>query len=149
VDCIIYETKPEDFNPKFETAVCFLDYKNTFLMLLRQDYKPFGNTWCLPGGKKDDNETLEECAARETYEETGFELDKKLLKYSKTVYVNNKGLEYVYHMFKYHIQTRIKPILRETEHKKYMWVKPDRALKMNLIPGQDKCILQVYPAAQS
>lgn len=31
-----------------------------------------GNSWSLPGGKREEGETLEEAARREVYEETGF-----------------------------------------------------------------------------
>lgn len=41
------------------------------LLLIQRKRPPFQNMWALPGGFMDINETLEACAKRELYEETG------------------------------------------------------------------------------
>ena len=65
-----YEINPDNFNPALEVAACFLDYKRQFVILLRNN-KPFRNTWCLPGGKVEEDEQLLEGVVREVEQETG------------------------------------------------------------------------------
>jgi 8-oxo-dGTP pyrophosphatase MutT (NUDIX family) len=141
---VIYEQMPEHFSPKFEAAARFLESDGAFLMLKRLDSKPFGGTWCLPGGKRESGETLALCAKRETWEGTGITLDDSVFNDAKTVYVENAGLQYVYHMFKIPLNDRPTPVLKPSEHSEYVWSSPTQALRMNLIPGQDTCIRMIY-----
>ncbi|MFW5724830.1 MAG: NUDIX domain-containing protein [Bacteroidota bacterium] len=41
------------------------------ILLIERKNDPFQGQWALPGGFVDENETLEQCVARETEEETG------------------------------------------------------------------------------
>ena len=142
---MIYESKPKDFNPGFEAAGCFIEYKKKFLLLQRQDNKPYEGTWGLPGGKRDKGETIEECITREILEETGFKVETKFLRYLNTVYVENENnVQYFYHMFRVSFKKQKTPTLREIEHKAYIWTNPIDALKLPLIPDQDFCIKLVY-----
>jgi 8-oxo-dGTP diphosphatase len=45
--------------------------KGPEVLLIRRAHPPFQDCWALPGGFLDMDETLEECVARETAEETG------------------------------------------------------------------------------
>lgn len=140
---VIHESIPPGFNPKFETAGCFIENNGEFLMLKRQENKLYGGTWCLPAGKRD-SETIQECVIRETFEETGIVLDKSKLIYLKTVYVDNPGLQFTYHMFIIKIEKRPTPKLKSEEHTEYKWVTPREALCMNLLPGQEICTRIAY-----
>ncbi len=52
-------------------TVLVFNSKNELLLNLRSDT----NTWGIPGGSKEINETIEECAIRELKEETNLEVD--------------------------------------------------------------------------
>src|ERR1019366_7114430 len=44
--------------------------------LVRDPKKPIPRYWKLPGGRSEGNETPEECAVREIYQELGLEIDQ-------------------------------------------------------------------------
>lgn len=48
--------------------------KGKVLLALR-DTEPFKGMWTIPGGRIDENETIEECAIREAKEETGLDVE--------------------------------------------------------------------------
>ncbi|HAD97628.1 MAG TPA: NUDIX hydrolase [Cryomorphaceae bacterium] len=45
------------------------------VLLIKRKYKPFQDSWALPGGYVKDKEPLEEAVERELYEETGVKID--------------------------------------------------------------------------
>ena len=45
-----------------------------YILLIKRDNEPFKDSWALPGGFLDMNETLVDCAIRELREETGIDL---------------------------------------------------------------------------
>lgn len=64
-----FETSVVDFNkyPVINYSVTIIDYDNKFLIC----YNRWRKQWELPGGRRNKGETLENCAKREVYEETG------------------------------------------------------------------------------
>jgi 8-oxo-dGTP pyrophosphatase MutT (NUDIX family) len=56
-------------------AVIFDETRKRVLLTQRTD----NGLWCLPGGKMESGETLEECCQREVFEETGLEVRTKRL----------------------------------------------------------------------
>ena len=53
--------------------------KERSILLIQRKNEPFKGKWALPGGYIDENETAEQCCAREALEETGLEIEVKQL----------------------------------------------------------------------
>lgn len=49
--------------------------KNLAILLIKRGVEPFKNSWALPGGLVNNNETLEAAVERELLEETGVKID--------------------------------------------------------------------------
>jgi len=56
-------------------AVIFDEKREKILLTRRSD----NGLWCLPGGKMESGETVEECCQREVFEETGLEIKTQRL----------------------------------------------------------------------
>lgn len=86
-------------------------------LLCKRNYE--GNlpgVWSVPGGHMEDNETPEECARREFFEETNYKIDDRLNLVGFIEHTNNedemKGLMYVYF---YDSDDEINPDLRNAK----------------------------------
>ena len=137
---MIYRNKPENFNSKFEVVSCFLEHQGTFLTLLRQDWKPQGNTWGVPAGKVEDNERALDAMLRELEEETGYKANHNELTLSHTLYVRYPDYDFVYHIFALPLGERHEVVVEEKAHKDFEWVTPQQALTKELILDMDTCI---------
>lgn len=104
-----------------------------WLMLLRNKKKNDvnHNKWIAVGGKKESSETIEECAVREMYEETGLKCEKA--EYKGLVhfeYENNEPEDiYVYTC------TRFSGILHGTEEGTLRWIDESELLNLELWEG--------------
>ncbi len=141
---MIYKTKPKNFSPEFTVVSCFVDYQDKILLLHRQDYKPEGNTWGVPAGKMNGEESLKVAILREIFEETGLELKEKDISHIKEVFIKYKDYDFVYHIFNTKVNKEPKVKINNKEHKAYKWIKPKEALKMDLIEDLDACIKLFY-----
>jgi 8-oxo-dGTP pyrophosphatase MutT (NUDIX family) len=141
---MIHKTKPKNFNPHFRSVGCFIDFQGKILLLHRQDYKPQGNTWGLPSGKVDGDESIEKAILREVKEETGIGFSVESLSNVLEVYVRYLEYDFIYYIF--YSQVKIVPevLINNQEHKAYKWVTPSEALKMDLIEDLDSCIKMYY-----
>jgi 8-oxo-dGTP pyrophosphatase MutT (NUDIX family) len=133
---MIYEKKPEDFNPKFEVAVSKIYVGRKALFVLRSMDEECPNTWSLPGGKIEQGESKEDAIAREIAEETGI---KSKPVFIKTIFVRYPDKDFLYHMFKTELKT-FPEIQLNPEHTEYRWLTTVEALKLELIPGEDECL---------
>lgn len=142
---MIYAEKPQNFFPDIEVVACLVKYKEKFLLLHRQDSKIHGNKWGQPAGKVDplDLNSLD-AITRELEEETGIVAKKENLVFHKTFFVSHTDRDFLYHYFVLHLHKKPKIILSEKEHKSFIWVTVDKALKMSLIPDEDYCIKDYY-----
>lgn len=139
---MLYEEKPDFFNPKFEVVSCFIEYNNRILLLLRQDHKNEPNTYWVPAGKLMNWEKRDEAILREILEETNIKLDN--LNYFKKLYVQYPTYEFIYHIYYKKIKKNPKIKINPEEHKNFIWRNPHEALKENLIQDLDTCIKMFY-----
>lgn len=140
---MIYRERPVGFKPVFEVVGCFCLYEGKLLLLLRQDNKPMGNTWCVPGGKVEREKQPWLAVIREVFQETRLVLEYQDLESLGAVYVRYDEFDFIYHLFKSNVQTQ-KIRLKHDEHKAYRWVSPKEALSMNLIQDEDLCIRMAF-----
>jgi 8-oxo-dGTP diphosphatase len=141
---MIYETKPADFNPKFEVVSLFIEHKDKVLFLKNNETKKHNPLlWGIPAGKIETAENKEKALLREIKEETGILLKKEQLEYDSTVYIKYPTHDFIYHMYKTELQKQ-ETIILSKEHLKYKWLAPKEALKLPLIRDEDACIKKVY-----
>jgi 8-oxo-dGTP pyrophosphatase MutT (NUDIX family) len=141
---MIFDEKPENFSPRFEIVSCFLENNGEFLILHRHNHKPQGNTWCLPSGKVEINESIEEAIRREIEEETGHQINLELLRHFRKLYVKYNDFDFIYHIFHLPVEQKPNVKLEEKSHKDFKWVTPKDALKISLIEDLDECIKLFY-----
>jgi hypothetical protein len=75
---------------RIRSGTIILDFKKKRVLLIQS----YGSFWGLPKGHVEEDETIEQCAIRETREETGILLNANELKRSYTVF-NGDGIYYV------------------------------------------------------
>lgn len=141
---MMYLEKPSNFNSKFEIVSCFFECDDKFLLLLRQDTKPQGNTWGVPAGKVEVRENSVDAIVRELFEETGFTALKSNILFIQTVFVRYSEYDFLYHIYKLHLNRNPLVKIDSNSHKDFKWVSPTEALGMNLIPDLDSCIEFCY-----
>lgn len=140
---IVFTKPPEGFLSKKYIAAIFCNRDGKFLFLLRQPNKSHGNTWGIPGGKVNKDETPKEGAIREFFEETRIQLNEKEVKDVGHVYIKDPTYgDFIYWMFstKYSSQNEVE--INKEEHRQARWLTFKEALELKepLIPGEKECI---------
>ncbi len=141
---MIYLEKPIDFKSKFDVVGCFLESQGEFLLLHRQNSKPQGSTWGIPGGKVEIFESTLNAIYREIEEETGYKTNKKNFKLITPVYVKYPDYDFIYHIYNYHLLRKFDVVIDLSAHKNFKWVTPQEALNMDFIQDLDACIAIQY-----
>lgn len=139
---MVFEEPPEQFNPQFEIASCYVSHEGRILYLKRVSSSTWSHTWSLPGGLVEEGETPMEGMVREVQEETEIDLSKETVVFLKKVYVRDPKKDFTYYMFECKLRDKPEPIrMREDEHNEYRWVLPQEALEqLPLIPGEHECL---------
>ncbi len=137
---MIHLTPPGDFQPQFETVGAFVVQNGKFLLLQRQEHKPQGGTWGVPAGKIDPGEVKEQTMLRELQEETGLHFEVAQLHFHQSIFVRFPEYDFIYHIFSVELSGPVDIVLQPREHKALVWVTPQEALGMKLMPDLDGCM---------
>jgi len=106
--------------PRKQGAGCLIFCRDTdrFLLTKRSEYVPVPNTWNLPGGGVNANETPSDAAKRELFEEIGFDIDDRMM---KLIYTNDvHAPRFTYYTFACTVGSEFNPKLNY-ESSDYTW----------------------------
>ncbi len=129
------------------TALCYLDYKENYLMLhrVKKENDENRDKWIGIGGKFEEGESPQECALREILEETGIRLRSEELRYRGIVtFVSDEwGTEYM-HLFTGGLNEEHIAEISGTENDEgcLAWVPVDRVPDLPIWEG-DKIFLRL------
>lgn len=135
-----YETPPADFKASFYASGCYCSWKDKILFLRRHPNKPYGETWCVPGGKWEEGETPRTAIIREVREEVGLNVDDEGLILAGHLYCRLPDFDYVYYMFWKRFDILPDIDLALEEHLEAIWVTYEEALQLPLIVGEDDAL---------
>lgn len=112
----------------FVTLECFVKKNGKYLMLHRNsDKKIMPGVWMAPGGKREFNEGLFECARREIKEETGLEIKNLHIRAQGNAYLKDLDQEFYFHfVFADYSRGKLKQNRKDGE---LVWLTPKQILE--------------------
>jgi 8-oxo-dGTP diphosphatase len=136
---MLYTERPSDFASRFDIVGCFCVANGTFLLLLRHDHKPEGNTWAIPAGKVEPGEDLTKAMVRELNEETGFASADTMPVHARTVFLRYPTYDFTFHMYTLALPDAFSVKIEEAAHKAACWVTLAEAKQLPLIEDLGAC----------
>jgi 8-oxo-dGTP diphosphatase len=131
--------KNKDFISQRDVVICYLVYNDQMLFLRRGLDKFKGGYWTAPGGKREENETLDNAVLREIYEETSVTIDKKDLSYIDKCYIKHDSFHFTMHIYKTNLKKK-PDIILNNENIEYAWANLNEAKKLELIEYASECL---------
>lgn len=124
-------------DPDYRPVTAAVIKKDGKILIARRKHAFMGYHWEFPGGKLEDNETLEECLKREIMEELGIDIAVGALVSSRKHVINCQVAIILYAYHAEHISGDI--VL--TDHDEIAWVAPED-LSQYSFPDPDWQIVQ-------
>lgn len=113
---------------KSATIVVF--YNKQILLLRRGPSAPWKpGRYCLPGGRRDKDESIINCAIRELYEETGIVVAEDDVFPVTVTYSSN------YSKIVFVTKITHNTVVLNWEHDRYVWVDYNKVAQYSLVPG--------------
>lgn len=138
---MIYGKKPENFHSEKAGSICFIEWRQEFLLLKRAGASYEGGRWtAAPGGKLELGETPLQAVLREVEEETGIVLSGSGVRFVGTLYCCFSDMEYALYLF--HAKVAEKPVvlIHLDEHTEYRWSTLKEARELPLMRGGQECL---------
>ena len=107
---------------QLHVAACIIEHENTVLLLHRQPGEDDGDTWGLPAGKIEGEETPREAIIREVKEETGHEVNKEQLEFLGEREFTLPKYQVTCYVHRLPVSNPFKAVLNPEEHVDYDWV---------------------------
>ncbi len=140
----VYEKQPEGFNPHVEVSACYLEMDKRLLLLQSTSKKSEPETWGVPAGKIEKNESPESAAKRELFEETGILIDRNSQMQSLgKLYIRKPEIDYVYHLFKVRLN-EVPDVRISNEHQDYRWASVKDIEEMPLMLGAREALSKYH-----
>ena len=122
-------------DPEYVSVTAAVIEKDGKVLIARRKRPLMGYSWEFPGGKLEDNETLEECLKREIREELSIEIEVGSL-----VSVNKHVLNCQSAIALYAYRARyLSGSIELTDHEEIQWVSPEDLIKYDF-PDPDRLI---------
>lgn len=111
------------------TLECFVKKDGKYLMLHRSPTKRImPDVWMAPGGHREFNEGLFECARREVLEETGLTIKNLQVKVIGNAFLKDLDQEFHFHLLVAdYASGELKPKIDDGE---FVWLTPDEMMKL-------------------
>lgn len=130
------------------TLECFVRKDGKYLMLYRSpDKRIMPNVWMAPGGHREFNEGLFECARREIKEETGLEIKNLHIKATGNAYLKNLNEEFYFHFV--FADYASGTLMQNDKEGELIWLTPKEILKLDKLLAELKHVLpQLFSGKQ-
>lgn len=126
---------PHELSSYQQVAGCFCLHEDRFLLLKRHPEKSQGDMWCLPAGKKEHNETPQETAVRELFEETGIHVSSSDLHKINSFCIEFPKTKVIFHTFGIKLNTQPTLSIKQDESIDSRWVNYQDLNTLSLIIG--------------
>lgn len=129
------------------TLECFVKKDGKYLMLHRAaDKRIMPGIWMAPGGHREFNEGLFECARREIREETGLEIKNLRIRATGNAFIKNLNEEFYFHfVFAEYAEGDLKQNDKDGD---FVWLSKDEILKLDNLLAELKQVLPILFADQ-
>lgn len=135
----VYPILPEGFVPQVQVAACYIEINNQLLLLQKAKEKLESGKWGVPAGKLEGNESPENAAKRELFEETGISFEAAHIQSLNALYIRKPEIDYIYHLFKIHL-SQMPEVCLSDEHQNYIWANSNEIKNIALMDGAKEAL---------